>query len=498
MILGERDLPWWVTASLLTKEGLVSFSTSRRLLPERFQIVLRSFGQKPGLPFSDVLSEETIQAAFDAEGVDFAKDDDGIYTPSLTLWAWLSQSLFKDEHRSCAAAVARVVTMLIALGRKPCSDNTGTYCKARAKIPEAVIRRLVYGVADGCQRGLPNESLWMDEHTVHLVDGSTMSMPDTWANQEAYPQSSSQKEGLGFPMVRILLLLSLATGMSTGMALAPCQGKETGETALLRQLLDRLKAGDIVLGDRYFCSYFMICLLQELGVHVVTRLHQKRTADFRRGKRVAAGDHIVEWQRPDRPEWMDQATYDRMPASISVREVEVAVPPRKGFRPDVLVVVTTLLDGAKYTRDDLAQLYRRRWLAELDIRAIKCSMGLDVLRCKSPEMVRTEIWMGLLAYNLIRHTLLQSALAADKSPRELSFTAALQKIAAGFTTALLLSEETASLLIETNQKHLANHRVGHRPDRVEPRANKRRPKVLALLTKPRAEAKAELFASKAA
>lgn len=476
----------------------MSFSTSRRLLPERFQIVLRSFGQTPGLPFSEALSAETIQAAFDAEGVDFAQSDDAIYTPSLTLWAFLSQSLFKDEHRSCAAAVARVVTMLIALGRKPCSDNTGAYCKARAKLPEAVIRRLVYEVADGCQRGLPNEWLWKDEHTVHLVDGSTMSMPDTWANQEAYPQSSSQQEGLGFPMVRILLLLSLATGMATGMALAPCQGKETGETALLRQLLDRLKAGDIVLGDRYFCSYFMICLLQELGVHVVTRLHQKRTADFRRGRRLAAGDHLVEWQRPDRPDWMDQATYDRMPASIQVREVEVKVPPRKGFRPDVLVVVTTLLDGVKYTRDDLAQLYRRRWLAELDIRAIKCSMDLDVLRCKSPEMVRTEIWIGLLAYNLIRQTLLQSALAADRSPRELSFTAAIQKIAAGFTTALVLSEETASVLIETNQEHLAHHRVGHRPDRVEPRANKRRPKVLALLTKPRAEAKADLLASKAA
>lgn len=495
MIRGQRDLPWTVTGNLQTKEGLVSFSTSRRLLPERFRIILRSFGQKPGLPFSEALPEEVIQAAFDAEGVDFAQGEDGIYTPSLTLWAWLSQSLFKEEHRSCVAAVARVVTVLIALGRKPCSDNTGTYCKARAKLPEAVIRRLVYGVADGCRRGLPDEWLWMEERTVHLVDGTTLTMPDTSTNQEAYPQSSTQGEGLGFPILRMLLLLSLATGMATGMALAPCQGKETGEMALLRQLLDRLEAGDVVLGDRYFCSYFMICLLQELGVDVVTRLHQKRTADFRRGKRLAAGDHIVEWERPDRPEWMDQETYHRMPASIEVREVEVKVPPRKGFRPDVLVVVTTLLDGAKYTRDDLAQLYRRRWLAELDIRAIKCSMGLDVLRCKSPEMVRTEIWVCLLAYNLIRQTLLQSALAADTSPRQLSFTAALQKIAAGFEIALVLSEETASVLIETNQEHLAQHRVGHRPDRVEPRANKRRPKVLALLNKPRAQAQAELLAA---
>ncbi len=473
----------------------MSFSTSRRSLPERFQLILASFGQKPGLAFSEALSEEAIQAAFDAEGVAFAQEDDEIYTPALTLWAWSSQPLFKGEQRSCGAAVARVVALLIALGREPCSDNTGAYCRARAKLPEVVIRRLVHEVAERCERAVLAEWLWKDDRHVFLVDGTTVTMPDTPENQKTYPQNPVQQEGLGFPIVRILLMLSLATGMATGMALGPYSGKETGETALLRQLLDRLKTGDVVLGDRYFCSYFMICLLQERGVHVVTRLHQKRRADFLRGKSLGAGDHVVEWPRPERPEWMDEATYERMPASLTVREVEVKVPPRKGFRPDVLVVVTTLLDAEETTRDDLAQLYRGRWSAELDIRAIKCSLGLDVLRCQSPEMVRKEIWIGLLAYNLIRQTILQSALACDKLPRQLSFTAAMQKIAASWVLAPLLSAAEMSVLIETNQKHLAKHRVGHRPDRVEPRANKRRPKVLALLNKPRAQAKAELLAA---
>ena len=472
----------------------MSFSPFRRSLPQRFLLVLRSFLQKSGLAFSDALPEEAIQAAFDAEDVAFAQEEDDVYTPALTLWAFLSQSLFKEEQRSCLAAVSRVVALLVGLGRPACSSNTSTYCRARRKLPESVLRRLVYETADGCERVVSDGWLWKERH-VQLLDGTTVSMPDTPANQEAYPQTLSQEEGLGFPIARMVVLLSLATAMVSGLAIGPYSGKETGEMALFRQLLDRLRSGDVVLADRYFCSYFMICLLRERNVDVVTRLHQSRTADFRRGKRLAAGDHLVEWQRPDRPEWMDQATYERMPASIQVREVEVKVPPGKGFRADVVVVVTTLTDARKDTRDDLAQLYCKRWLVELDIRTIKCTLGMDVLRCKSPEMVRKEVWTCLLAYNLIRRTMLQSALASGRSPRSLSFTAAMQQIAASWVLAAVISEPTMDSLIAANQEHLSGHRVGHRPNRVEPRAVKRRPKILALLTKPREQARAELIAA---
>jgi putative transposase len=480
--------------TIATKEGLVSFSTSAHSLPRRFGVVLTSFLQQSGLAFADVLPEDRIQAAFDEQGVAFAQDEDEIYTPPIALWALLSQVLFKEEQRSCAAAVSRVVVLLVALGQQPPSGNTGAYCRARAKLPVSVIHRLACEVADGCERAVPKQWLWHGRH-VKLVDGSTCSMPDTKNNQAEYPQPASQQPSLGFPLARFVVLLSLATAMVSDLAIGPYVGKETGETALLRELLERLNPGDILLADRFYCSYFMICLLLAAKVDFVTRLHQRRTADFRRGTRLGPGDHSVVWSRPPKPDWMDQARYDQMPESICVREVEFCVA-QPGFRVETLIVVTTLTDARRHTRDDLAELYHRRWLAELDIRAIKVTMGMDVLRAKSPEMVRREIWAGLLAYNLVRQTLLASALQAGRSPRQLSFTAAMQKIAAGWMAALLIADSTLTTLIEGHLHDLPQHEVGHRPNRVEPRAIKRRPKAHKLLTKPRNEARADLLAGK--
>jgi hypothetical protein len=455
-----------------------------------FRLVLRSFLQHAGLPFAEALPETTIQQAFANEGAHFAQDERDVYTPALTLWAFLSQVLFKGEQRSCRAAVARVV-MLVALSRGSCSDNTGAYCRARAKLPVVVLQRLTRQVADACERNLPAACLWKGRH-VHLVDGTTVSMPDTPANQAAWPQPRAQKPGLGFPLIRMVVLLSLATAMVSGMEMGPYQGKETGETALFRALLKRLSPGDIVLADRYYCSYFMIALLRELGIDCVFRLHQQRSADFRRGQRLGAGDHIVTWARPPKPAWMDQETYERMPESLSLREVRVSVQ-QPGFRVQQFVAVTTLTDADAYSQADIAELYHQRWLAELDIRAIKISLGMDVLRCKSPEMVRREIWTCLLAYNLIRQAMLQAALASGQSPRQLSFTAALQKIAASWSVLAVSNEATAVLVIEVHLRALAGHRVGDRPNRVEPRAAKRRPKSHRLLTQPRHEARAALL-----
>jgi Transposase DDE domain len=469
----------------------VSFSASVRCLPQQFRLVLDSLLQKPGLPFAESLSEEAIETAFQEEGVVFAQEDDEIYTPALTLWAFLSQALFKGEQRSCSAAVARVVVLLVSLGRRPCSDNTSAYCRARAKLSERVLCRITYQLADGCEDSLPHRWRWKDNR-VFLVDGFTVSMPDTPENQEAYPQLNCQQKGVGFPIARGVVLLSLATAMVCGLAMGPCKGKETGETALLRELLDRFRPGDVMLADRYFFSYFMVCLLKEWSVEAVSRLHQRRTADFRRGKRLGPGDHIVQWLRPPCPDWMDEETYQRMPESIDVREVEVAVA-QPGFRVQSFVVVTTLLDAEKYTRQELAELYHRRWLAELDIRAIKCTMGLDVLRCKTPAMIRKEIWAGLLAYNLIRRTLLQSALTFKRSPRQISFTAAMQKIAGSWMQGPLLDADAMDALLDTLWKQLSKHRVGHRPNRVEPRAVKRRPKPHDLLMQSRADARAALL-----
>ena len=472
----------------------MSFYRHARLLPARFRLVLASFLQRPGLPFADALPEEAIQKTFDDEEASFADDPEAIYTPAVTLWAFLSQVLFKDEQRSCVAAVARVVVLLVASARRPCGSNTGAYCRARAKLSEKVVRRLTVDLANGCQGQLDEQWLWQGRH-VYLVDGTTVSMPDTPENQKEYPQHGTQQKGLGFPIARVVVLLSLASGMLTDLAMGPYAGKETGETALLRQLLDGFEPGDILLADRYYCSYFMIALLMELGIDFVTRVHQLRTVDFSRGRRLGRGDHVVQWRRPQKPDWMDQPTYDRMPASIEVRETQVQIS-RPGFRTESFVVLTTLTDAGEYSKDDVAELYHYRWQAELDIRAIKITLGMDVLRCKTPQMVRKEIWTCLLAYNLIRQIMLQSARESGHPPRRLSFAAAMQTIAASWLVMVLSDESAAASLIEAARANLPGHLVGHRPGRVEPRAVKRRPKPHNLLTKPRAEARAELLAGK--
>jgi putative transposase len=457
----------------------------------RFDLVRRSFLQQPGLPFADALSEERLEEALIDESICFGDDahNDVVYTPAVTLWAFLSQMLFTGAQRSCVAAVARVSVLWASLGQKICDGNSGAYCRARHKLTEGLVQRLVRETSETCEAQTPDAWLWGSRH-VWLVDGTTISLPDTPENQAAYPQPPAQKPGVGFPLLRLVALVSLATGLVRDAAVGPYAGKEAGEPALLRELFAGLQAGDVVLADRYYCGWFTIALLQELNVEVVVRLHQRRKADFRRGERLGPGDHLVEWPRPPRPDWMDEATYVRMPATLRVREVEVQVSER-GFRTRSLVVVTTLSDAEQTPCDDLADLYRQRWLVELDIRSIKSMLSLDVLRCKSPSMARKELYTGLLAYNLIRQTMLQAALAADVLPRSLSFTAALQTLAAAGMVAAIAAGDVA-LLIQMKLDHIASHRVGHRPGRVEPRAVKRRPKPHKLLTEPRALARARL------
>jgi hypothetical protein len=469
----------------------MSFYNNLPIVSRRFRLVSASFLQGDGLNFATVLPESRIKEAFDAEGLDFAQGDDEFYTPSVTLWASLSQTLHKGEQRSCLAAVARVLVLLVALGRKPCAKNSGAYCRARARVSEVVLRRLTTEVAQGCESAIPDRWLWLSRH-VMLVDGTTATMPDTKPNQDEYPQNVAQKPGLGFPIVRLVVMLSLATAMVQGMALGPYAGKETGEMALFRQLLAGVDPQTVFLADRYYCSYFLIAMALLGRCDFVVRLHQRRKVDLSKTQRLGPGDHLVAWTRPAMPDWMDQASYEQIPESMSLRLVEVQVQ-EPGFRVESLWIVTTLTDAQKYPREDIADLYRQRWMVELDIRAIKKTMGMDILRCKSPAMVRQEMWTCLLAYNLIRKTLLEAAYETDHSPRELSFTTAMQTIAASLGTLAGADEELATTLIAAQIASLTEQIVGDRPNRVEPRAVKRRWKPIALLTKPRAEARAELL-----
>jgi hypothetical protein len=469
----------------------MSFYRADGFWPRRFGLIQASFLQAEGLPFAEVLPEEAIQQAFADKGVDFAQEADAIYTPSLTLWGFLSQVLHKGEQRSCLAAVSRILVLLVALGRDPCAKNTGAYCRARAKLPEPVLERLAVEVARGCEEQVPQDWLWHQRH-VKVIDGTTCSMPDTDENQVAYPQPAAQKAGLGFPILRLVVAFSLATGMLGSAAMGPYSGKETGETALLREVLGQFAPGDILLADRYFCSFFMIALLLQGPCDFVTRLHQCRKTDFSRAQRLGQGDHLVVWPRPEQPDWMDDATYAQMPQTLTLRQVEVQVE-QPGFRTQSLVVVTTLRDAEEYPREEIADLYRRRWQVELDIEALKITLGMDVLRCQTPAMIRKEIWTCLLAYNLIRKTMLQAARRHERSPRQLSFATAVQTVAASWMTLPVANATSAFALVIAQLDSLAQQQVGHRPNRVEPRAVKRRPKPHRLLTKPRKEARAALL-----
>jgi Transposase DDE domain len=313
-------------------------------------------------------------------------------------------------------------------------------------------------------------------------------MPDTEANQAEYPQPSSQKPGLGFPIARILVVISLAVGAVLDGAIGPYNGKETGELALLRQLMRQIRPGDIGLADRLFCSYWNIAEFKARKADVVFRLHQCRKSDFRRGRRLGPGDHIVVWQKPDKkPAWMTSAEYAAMPQQLRLREVRVLVRDRTK-RVRELVVVTTLLDHVKYSRKEIGDLFRQRWHAELDLRSIKTTMRMEMLRTKTPEMVRKEVAMHFLAYNLIRGIMAEAARGSDVQPRELSFNGARQTIRA-FEQANLYQPSQIAADLPRLLDLIIQKRVGDRPDRYEPRAVKRRPKPYRLLMMPREEAK---------
>jgi hypothetical protein len=327
----------------------------------------------------------------------------------------------------------------------------------------------------------PETWLWHGRK-VRVADGSTITMPDTPANQAAYPQQKSQKPGCGFPIARILVIFSLSVGTVLEAAIGKYKGKQTGENSLFRERHPILAEGDVVLVDRYFSGWFDIALLRQRGVDTVVRKHQLRPTDFRTGKRLGKEDHLVVWSRPARPPWMLAEQYCALPATLTLRELRVRVS-QPGMRTKSLVVVTTLLDAEQYPADEIALLYRRRWQAELHLRSIKVVLQMDHLRCKTPERVRNEVYMHLTGYNLIRGVMAAAAQQAGKCPWEISFKGTLQTLSQFLP--LLLAGVTTEAWCEALLAAVAAHVVGDRPDRFEPRRVKRRPKHYLLLQKHR-------------
>jgi hypothetical protein len=453
--------------------------TTRELSPAQFDSLLGSVALDPQLTLGQVLSPRWIAQVLAQE---VGKTCDRIFTPLVTLAVFLGQ-VTSDDH-SCRGAVARLLAWRAARGLPKCSADTGGYCKARQRLPEALLQRLVRESADRLQRQASQDWLFHGRRVV-IADGSTVSMPDTPANQKAYPQHGNQQRGCGFPIACIVVLLSLATGCVLEAAIGRSKGKLTGEHALLRGMHRRLKPGDILLGDAYYSSFDEVALLLADGVDVVMRQAGNRKTDFRRGTKLGRDDHLVVWQRHrNRPAWMDRLSFSRLPRQLVMRELRVRVD-RPGFRTRQFVVVTSLLDAEVYPRAELAGLYRARWHAELDIRSIKQTMKMDVLRCKSPELVRKEFRAHLLAYNLIRGVMAEAARRGGLLPRQLSLQGARQTLDA-------FRKEGGSGIAAAVLGAIASHRVGDRPDRVEPRVVKRRPKAYPRMQVPRKLARKRL------
>jgi DDE family transposase len=455
-----------------------------------FRQVAAAFLLQPGLPFAQVLSAERIERIFTKHDNLFGMS--AVYSTVVTLWAFLGQVLRDDKEASCQSAVADVVTYQALVGQSAPTPDTGDYCRARAKLSEEALHDLTTEVAEELEQQADPAWLWKGRHA-KLVDGFTFTMPDTTANQEAYPQPASQKEGIGFPIARACAILSLATGCAMDVAVGPYAGKETGETALLRSLLDSLQSDDVVVADRFYCSFMMIALLLGRGTDVCARMHQRRHVDFRRGKRLGKYDHLVEWKRPAKPPWMDEATYALIPEKMVLREIRFNVF-EPGYRVQVLTVVTTLTDPEAFSVEDIAQLYGFRWHSELDIRAIKQSLHLDHVRCKSPEMVRKEMWTTLLGYNLVRTTAAAAALLHGREPRQISFTGTCQHMLKSWIvlSTELITPEDALRLCQTLLKRISQVIVADRPGRIEPRVLKRRRHRYPLMKQPRAELKSQL------
>jgi len=462
----------------------------------------RSLIQSTQVPFESLISDERVQTIFDEEGLAFGQQAGAVFTPGVTLWAMLSQMLYTGVHRSCAAAVARVANMLELTQGRTCSINTGAYTRAKNQMTHDALRRISREVAlatmtslDRCsQLKEATDSALGDipiEGNIYLVDGFTVTASDTPENQQVFPQSSKQAPGLGFPIIRVVGLMCLRTAAFVDGAFGPYAGKETGETALLRQLLDNLEAGDVIVADSYYCTYWLLAESLLRKVKVVMRNHHRRPNRPKDAIKLNGNEHLATWKRPPMPDWMDEEEYEKMPEQIQVRMIDSNIT-QPGWRTQRMTLVTTMLDGETYSAQSIAAIYHARWHVEVDIRAIKVTMGLDVLRSKTPDALKRELWSGLLVYNLTCQSMHLAAIASGRPTRSLSFATSLQALAGMWMLGATQPLSSQAALRRNLVSQQTAVRVGHRPNRVEPRGNKRRPKVLALLTKPRNVAREEL------
>jgi len=402
-----------------------------------------------------------------------------LFSPSRMFWLFLFQVLSPDG--SCREVLRGFLAWLAAEEGKTASVRTAAYCKARAKLPLKDLQKLNTQIIRKISAMETADDLWCGRR-VKVIDGSCVSMPDTRQNQCAWPQTKNSKPGCGFPVMRLVAIFSLASGAMLALATGSIHD---GERTLLRKLWRFLKPGDVALGDRGFCSYAEFFLLAARGVDSVARKHQRRLSVV--AKKFGKNDYLMEWAKtPVKPGWLTEKQWKRIPGRMNVREITVVVG-IKGFRTQNITIATTLTDPVAFPAQAFADLYRKRWRVELYLRDIKTTMGMDILRCKTPEMVAKELWMHVIAYNLIRAVMQESAILHRAPPERLSFKGTLATVRqwarvlsyAGF------DEKRRLVLYGVMLACIARDTVPLRPNRTEPRARKRRPKGYQLLNKPR-------------
>ncbi|TWT68220.1 IS4 family transposase [Crateriforma conspicua] len=437
--------------------------------------------QSGDLYFASLLDRKTIASALgEATGI---LDSARIYTTAVTLWVFLSQVLSVDH--GCVSAVAKLIHYRCARGLGRCSSKTGMYCIARDKLDELAMHRLVTKVGQDIDDQAPDDWLWLG-HRVVTGDGTTITMADTPENQAEYPQQRGQAVGCGFPIMRVVVLFALSTGVVLETAMGKYRGKLTAEVSLFREVDQLIQEDDVFLADRAYSSWFDMARLMSRGAHVVVRKHQLRKSDFRTGIRYGQDDHTIHLDKPSRPDWMSDREYAEYPDFITIREIKIRVD-NQGFRTRVIIVHTSLLDDRDYSKDDISALFRRRWQAELHLRSLKTIMQMDHLRCKRPHRVRNELRAHMLAYNLIRQVMCDAAMSGKLQPWQVSFKRTMSTLVELLPTLNVISnvDELCEVLFQSCRRQV----VGNRPDRYEPRVLKRRAKGYKLMQKPRRDYK---------
>ncbi len=412
-----------------------------------------------------------------------AQQDEGAHSRDrcwnlrLVFWTFLWQ--VAQAGASCREAVRQAQALCQSRTRRPPADATSPYCQARAVLPLERLEEIHQAVLAESDAALAGQDLWCG-HQVLVVDGSSVSAPDTPANQKAFPQPAGQKPGCGFPIIRVVALLSLATGLLSAWATGHWHQHEL---ALFQSLWDCLCVGDVLLGDRGFCNWGLIAQAQRRQIHAVFRVKGSCRSDFRRGKRLSRNERLVQWRKPsERAATVSAAEWAQLPAWLTLRVVRCRLD-LPGFRTRQIILVTTLLDSVAYPPAALGQLYYRRWAMELTLRNIKTTLQMEQLSCQTPANLEREIRMHFLVHNLVRRLMLEAARRYRAPLDRLSFAGCLAT-ARRYGEALLQarSEHRRRRLREEMFRVLAADLVPERPGRREPRALKRRPKPYPRLT----------------